>query len=102
MRVTPIDEKTREIRLRQFGHVQRRAINAFVRKSDWIYIKETIIDRRRHEIKLVEVVKEEMLIKRETKGMIQDRIEQQRRIHVANLNSLYSVGDPWLTPKFWN
>ena len=31
--VSPIDEKIRESRLRWFGYVHRRAINALVRKS---------------------------------------------------------------------
>ena len=31
-----IDEKIRESCLRWFGHVQRRAINVLVRKSEWI------------------------------------------------------------------
>ena len=37
--VVPIEEKIRETRLRQFGHIQRRPINAPVRKSDAIHIE---------------------------------------------------------------
>ena len=32
--MTPIDEKMRESYVRWFGHVQRRAINASMRKSE--------------------------------------------------------------------
>ena len=37
--VAPIEEKMRENRLRWFGHIQRRPINASVRKSDTIHIE---------------------------------------------------------------
>ena len=36
--VAPIDEKMRENRLRWFGYIQRRPINAPIRKSDAIHI----------------------------------------------------------------
>ena len=37
--VAPIKEKMRENQLRWFVHIQRRSINAPVRKSDAIHIK---------------------------------------------------------------
>ena len=37
--VTPIDEKTRENRLKQFAYVQVRAINTPVRKNELIQVK---------------------------------------------------------------
>ena len=37
--VAPIDEKMRESCLRWFGHVQRRAINEPVRKSELIQVE---------------------------------------------------------------
>ena len=37
--VAPIEEKIRENRLRWFDHIQRRSINAPIRKSDVIHIK---------------------------------------------------------------
>ena len=36
----PLDEKMRESCLRWFGHVQRRASNELVRKSELIYVEE--------------------------------------------------------------
>ena len=39
--VTLIDEKMKESHLRWFGHVQRRAINALVRKSELIQVEGT-------------------------------------------------------------
>ena len=37
--VIPIDEKMGESGLRWFVHVQRRAINASVKKCEWIQVK---------------------------------------------------------------
>ena len=37
--VAPIEEKMRESQLRWFGHIQRRPINAPVRKSDAFHIQ---------------------------------------------------------------
>lgn len=37
--MTPIDEKTRENRLKQFAYVQVRAINTPVRKNELIQVK---------------------------------------------------------------
>ena len=39
--LTPIDVKMRESRLRLFGHVQRREINALARKSEFIQVEGT-------------------------------------------------------------
>ena len=41
IRMAPIDEKMRESHLRQFDYMQRREINAPVRKSELIQVKET-------------------------------------------------------------
>ena len=57
IRVTPIDEKMRESHLRWFGHVQRRAINAPIRKSELIPVEGTKRGRGRPKIILVEVKK---------------------------------------------
>ena len=38
--VAPSDEKMRENHLRWFGHVQRRASNEPVKKSELIYVEE--------------------------------------------------------------
>lgn len=50
--VTPIDQKMGKSRLKQFSHVQSRAINASVWKSELIQVEGTEIGRR-PKIKLV-------------------------------------------------
>lgn len=50
--VTPIDQKMGESRLKQFSHVQSRAINASVWKSELIQVEGIEIGRR-PKIKLV-------------------------------------------------
>lgn len=50
--VTPIDQEMGESRLKQFSHVQSRAINASVWKSELIQVEGTEIGRR-PKIKLV-------------------------------------------------
>ena len=56
--VVPINgkekKKKRESHLKWFGHVQRRVINAMVRKSDLINVEEK---------KIVEIIKNDMLVK---------------------------------------
>ena len=39
--MVPIDKMMRESRLRWFGHIQRRATNAPIRKSELIQVKGT-------------------------------------------------------------
>ena len=52
----------RESCLRWFGHVQRRVINALVRKSELIQMEGTKEGRGRSKIILIEVIKK-LLIK---------------------------------------
>ena len=59
-----IDEKMRESRLRWFSHVQRRTINAIVRKSELIQVEGTRKGRGRPNITLIKVIKKDMSIKK--------------------------------------
>ena len=43
VRVAPINEKMRENHLRWFGHVQRRATNAPVKKSELIQVETLLL-----------------------------------------------------------
>ena len=67
IRIVPIDEKIRESRLGWFGHVQRRATNALIRKSELIQvagIKKKKKCRRRPKITLVEVIKNDSQLRK--------------------------------------
>ena len=55
--MTPIDEKMRKSCLRWLGHVQKREINAPVRKSELIQVEGTKKCKGRPKITLIEVVK---------------------------------------------
>ena len=63
IKVVPIDEKMKEHRLRWFDHVQRRAINALVRKSELIQIKRTK-NKVDEDKKNMEVVENDELVKK--------------------------------------
>ena len=69
-----------------FGQVQRRAINAPMRNSEFIQVEEMKKGKGRLKIKLVEVIKNDMLIKKVLKTTTLDRIEQQKRIDVADFD----------------
>ena len=81
--VTPINKKMKEICLRWFGHVQSKAINVLIRKSELIQVEETQKGRGRPKITLVDVVKKDKSIKEVTEVMTMDRIERKKRIHKA-------------------
>ena len=83
--VVPTDEKMRESRLRWFGHVQRRAINAPVRKIELIQVegirhqkkkkklRELKKGRGRPKLTLMEQIKKDSSIKEVTDNMNLDR-----------------------------
>ena len=54
--VAPINEKMRESRLRWFGHVQRRVINALAKKKELVQNERTKKGRGRPKITLLEVI----------------------------------------------
>ena len=82
IRIAPIDEKMRESCLGWFGHVQRRAPNALITKSELIQVVGIFFKkkcRRQPKITLVELIKNDMLIKEVTKSMTLDGIEWRKR-----------------------
>ena len=60
-----------------------REINAPVRKSEFIQVKETKKGRERPKITFV-LVKKDMSIKKVTKSMTLDSIEWWKKIYIAN------------------
>jgi len=57
VKVVPIGDKMRETRLRWFGHVKRRSVDAPMRRCDMINIPEDKRGRRRLKKSLDEMIK---------------------------------------------
>ena len=73
-RIVPINEKMRKISLKSFDHVERKVINAPMRKRDLIQVKRMEKGRVKPKIKLVELVKMDMSIKEATMNMTSNSI----------------------------
>ena len=74
----------RENRLRWFCHIQRRPINAPVKKSYAIHIEGNARGRGRPKLTWVEIIKKDLVWCGLTDIMTLDRVEWQQRIHVAD------------------
>ena len=74
----------RENRLRWFDHIQRRPINAPVRKSDAIHIEGNARERGRPKLTWIEIIKKDLVWCGLTDIMALDRVEWRNRIHVAD------------------
>ena len=84
VRVLPIEEKMRETRLKWFGHVRRRLIDALVRRVDEM---EQVIrkrDRGRSKKILGEILKFDMQYMSLNEVMTKYRNTWKSRIHVAD------------------
>jgi len=81
--VTPIENKLRENRLRWFGHIQRRRVDAPVRKSDMITISGKRRGRGRPKLSWIDVIKD-MHVMNVTEHIALDWAEWRPRIHVAD------------------
>ncbi|WP_375619007.1 hypothetical protein, partial [Bartonella sp. AC134YNZD] len=84
VQVAPIEDKIRENRLIWFGHVQRRPLDAPVRKSDTIDIIGHPRGRGRPKLTLVELIRKDMSLGGLTTEMTLDRKEWRKKIHVAD------------------
>ncbi|XP_054801848.1 E3 ubiquitin-protein ligase AIRP2-like isoform X2 [Prosopis cineraria] len=84
VRVTPIEEKMVENRLRWFGHVQRRPREAPVRRVEHITLSPTKRGRGRPKRTLLIVVERDLLINNIPKSLINDRAQWRLAIHVAD------------------
>ena len=82
--VAPIEEKMRENRLRWFDHIQRRPINALVRKSNDIHIEDNARGLGRPKIIWVKIIKKDLVWCGLSDIMALDRVEWRNRIHVAD------------------
>ena len=82
--VAPIEEKMTETRLRWFGHVQRRPLEASVRKVDQIVFSPIRKGRGRPKRTLGEVIKRDLWLNGISESLIHDRKQWRSLIHVAD------------------
>ena len=82
--ITPIEDKMREHRLRWFGHVGRRPIDAPVRRVEKIDIEQVKKLRGRPKMTWLEVVTKDMKLLELEERMVTDRNVWRRKIHVLD------------------
>ena len=83
-KVTPIEEKLRETRLRWFGHVKRRSDDASVRRCEIINIPEGKRGNGRPKKSLDEVIREDLRVVGLMEDMAQDRKLWRDRIEILD------------------
>ena len=72
VKVTPIEDKMREIRLRWFGHVKRKSVVAQVRRCGMINIPKGKRGMGRPKKNLDEVIREDLTVVGLTEDITQD------------------------------
>ena len=60
--VAPIEDKMRENRLWWFGHIQRKPLDALIRKNDLLTIHGNAKDRGRPKLTWIEIIKKDITI----------------------------------------
>ena len=75
----------RENRLRWFGHIQRKPLNAPIRKSDLLTIQGNARGRRRPKLTWTEIIKKYITIYNLSASLALNRIEWRKQVHVADL-----------------
>ena len=83
--VAPIEAKMVETRLRWFGHVQRRPVEAPVRRVDCMSFSPVRRGRGRPKRTLGELIKQDLVLNNISENMVFDRALWRRVIHVADL-----------------
>jgi len=81
--VAPLEVKLRESRLRWFGHVKRRCVNAPVKKCEKISLSHYMSGRGRPKMSWNEVIRSDMKITGVTEDMTQDRNLWRSRIKIV-------------------
>jgi hypothetical protein len=82
--VTPIVEKLVENRLRWFGHVERRPVDAVVRRVDQMEESQVKRGRGRHKKTIRETIRKDLEVNELDPNMIFDRTLWRHLIHVAD------------------
>jgi len=84
VKVAPIEDKMRESRLRWFGHVKRRSVDAPVTRSETINIPVGNRGRGRPKKSMDEVIRGDLKVVRLTEDMAHDRRLWRDRIKVVD------------------
>ena len=84
LKVAPIEDKLREVRLRWFSHVKRRSADAPVRRCERINILRGKRGRGRPNKSLNEVIREDLKVVGLTEDMAQDRRLLRDRIKILD------------------
>ena len=74
----------REKRLWWFGHIQRKPLDAPVRKSGLLTIHGNARGRERPKLTWTEIIKKDITIYNLSVSLALNRIEWRKQIHVAN------------------
>jgi len=82
--VTFIEEKMRENRLRWFGHVRRRPTDAPVRRVERIKLRQVKRAQGRLTKTWMEVIRQDIEAKGFSEGILLDRNEWRKLIHVLD------------------
>ena len=83
VKVAPIEDKMREIRLRWFGHVKRKSVDAIVRRCETINIPEGKRGTGRPKKNLDKVIREDLRVVGLTEDLAQDKKLWRDRIKVV-------------------
>lgn len=84
LEVAPMEDKIRETRLRWFGHVQKKPVDATVRKIDWFEVTGTSRDRKIPKKIWIEIVRNDIKTLYLTDNTL-DMTEWKSKIHVPIL-----------------
>ena len=82
--VTPIKEKMRENRQRWFGYVRRRPTDAPVRRVEHIKLEQVKRAQGRPKKTWMEVIRQDKKAKGLSEGILLDRNEWRKLIHVSD------------------
>ena len=83
--VALIEDKIRENRLWWFGHIQRRPLEALVKKSDLLIIYSNDRGRGRLKLTWIEIIKKDITIYNLSADRDLDRAEWKKQIYVDDL-----------------
>ncbi|KAK9689951.1 hypothetical protein RND81_09G093700 [Saponaria officinalis] len=80
--VAPIEDKMMENRLRWFGHVRRRPMNAPVRRLETWGTEKVVRGRGRPKLTWLRVIEHDMRFLGLDEGMVMERAQWREMIHV--------------------